>query len=97
MIEPRRPDQTERFFGAGLVAVGALVFGLCGLCTLGFAGASLITSFAYLSPSMLWNVVLSVMVGGLPTYGGFLLMRFGWRMYRGIPSRSSHEAKTPDD
>ncbi|HEX5262604.1 MAG TPA: hypothetical protein VFW13_03705 [Phenylobacterium sp.] len=69
-------DPTRRFFGATLTAVGALIFALCGLCTLTFLVASFVPqgdrSFA----------VMALVIGGLPTVAGYFTMRAGWRMYR---------------
>jgi hypothetical protein len=85
MSEPRPSDGVERVFGAALMAAGALVFSLCGLCTLGVAGSTLMSVARYPmhAGGALGSIALVGFVGGLPTLGGFLLMRFGWRMYSG--------------
>ena len=98
MSESREPDRVERFFGAALAAAGGLIFGLCGLCTLSSAGTSLVAAIAYHQPLLLGTVALSIAIGGLPTFGGFMLMRFGWRMYRGKPvPRPRPPAQSSDD
>jgi hypothetical protein len=84
--EPKRPDRTERLIGAGLTAIGALIFALCGLCTLGGAGTLIIATIR--NPSNAAGFLGSVLlcaIGLLPTFGGLLLMRIGWQMYKGKP------------
>jgi hypothetical protein len=76
MSEPR-PDAVQRFFGGALIAVGALIFCLCGLCTAGFLVASLLPhadrSFA----------IMALVIGGIPTAIGFGMMQLGHAMHRG--------------
>ncbi|HEY8004356.1 MAG TPA: hypothetical protein VIE16_09015 [Phenylobacterium sp.] len=77
MSEPPKPDPMNRFLGAAMIAVGGLIFGLCGLCTLTFLVAGMIPqgdrSFS----------VIALVVGGIPTGLGFLLLRGGLTMFRG--------------
>lgn len=79
----------KRFLGGLLMAGGGLIGGLCGLCTLGFAGAFVVAAFQ--SPGQaaeaLGLVVIPVLVGGLPTAGGAVLFWIGRRMY--------HEGRKP--
>jgi hypothetical protein len=88
------PDRMERFLGAAFVAVGALIFALCGLCTLSFAGTTISSAFRYHGPAggIANGLALYGIVGGVPTFGGFMLMRYGWRMYRGPPSSPPSDA-----
>jgi predicted benzoate:H+ symporter BenE len=71
------PDPMTRFFGAALTAVGALMLGLCGLCTLVF----LVTGLMPHEDRMF--AVIALFVGGIPTLIGFFAMRAGLRLYRG--------------
>jgi CHASE2 domain-containing sensor protein len=87
MTEPttaRRPDPMIRFLGGLLIAVGALVFGLCGLCTIAFFVGGLLP---HGDKSFL---VMALVIGGIPTGVGFLLLRFGIAM-----SRSSSPPNAP--
>lgn len=84
MSERARRDPVERFFGAALMAIGGLIFTLCGLCTLTMGGSALVSQLRYqFNPmSLVSGFILFGIVGGLPTLGGFLVMRAGWRLYR---------------
>jgi hypothetical protein len=76
----------QKFFGAGLMAVGGLMAALCGTCTLFFL-VSAADNLRY--PGGVVTAVglglLSALVGGLPTAAGFLLARWGWRLFRPAP------------
>ena len=84
------PDRVKRFFGYALATVGALMLGLSGLCTLGFAGVSLWSdlqrhgssggygSFSGILPFML-------ILGGAPMLVGFGLLRWGLGLLRKAP------------
>ena len=76
MSEPRRPDPTLRFFGGALVAVGGLIFGLCGACTGAFLVGGLV------SPGGSGLIGMALLIGVAPTVIGFILLRVGLRMYR---------------
>jgi hypothetical protein len=87
MSEPADRDPVQVFAGRALVAVGALVLGLSGLCTLGFAGVSVWSdlhqhnsygSFSSILPFML-------VVGGGPMLVGFGLLRWGLWILRKAP------------
>jgi hypothetical protein len=69
------PDPVLRFLGGALVAVGALIFALCGLCTAGVLIASMVPhgdhSFA----------VMALVIGGIPTAIGFAMMRVGHALH----------------
>jgi hypothetical protein len=84
------PQAMQRFAGYALVTVGALILGLSGLCTLGFAGVSLWSdlqraggsggygTFAGILPFML-------ILGGVPMLIGFGLLWWGLRLLRKAP------------
>ena len=84
MIEKRQPDPTARFIGAALIAVGAMVFGLCGVCTLSFVGTGLYAMIRYPAGAggSIALVPIVAIVGGGPTLLGFLIMRSGRRRFR---------------
>ncbi|HEX3365334.1 hypothetical protein [Phenylobacterium sp.] len=69
-------DPTKRFFGAALTAIGGLVFALCGLCT----GVFLITGLMPHEDHTLSGIAL--VAGGIPSFTGFVVMRFGLKIYR---------------
>ena len=93
------PDRFERFLGAALLAGGALVFALCGLCTLSFVGSSVLSSFRYRggAEGLAGGLLLYGLIGGVPTAGGLVLMRYGWRMYRGPPRPTQDVTKAVDE
>ena len=68
------------------MAVGALVFGLSGACTLTFLSVSL-SSVVRNPDTALTGLATSIpmvaIIGGLPTIIGFFVMRGGYRWYRG--------------
>lgn len=76
MNEARKGDPLGRFFAAAVIAVGALIFGLCGLCTAVFLVAGVMphgdSSFSF----------IALFVGGIPALIGFMILRFGLAMYR---------------
>jgi len=89
MSEPRRPDRVQQFFGAAIMAGGALIFAACGLCTLSFVGSSLqsVLHRPAGASSAVVGLVFFAVIGGAPTLGGFMLMLLGWRMFYGRPSK----------
>jgi hypothetical protein len=82
MAEPRPVD---RFLGAGLMAVGGLMFALCGACTLLFTGSTVANNLRHANghSSLTMAIFLYGLIGGLPTLGGFMLARLGWQMFNG--------------
>ncbi|TAJ74598.1 MAG: hypothetical protein EPO51_00645 [Phenylobacterium sp.] len=76
-------DRTTRFVAGGLVAVGGLMVLLCGSCTLIFGGGGLIGLLrgedAGLSGFILGTALI---VGGLPTGAGLLLLVNGLRSWK---------------
>jgi hypothetical protein len=87
----------DRFFGAALIAVGALVFALCGLCTLAFVGSTVTNAFRYSTGGrgMMMGLLMFGLIGGLPTIGGFFVMRVGWKMFRGRVPGPSEDGRAP--
>jgi predicted benzoate:H+ symporter BenE len=93
----RKGDPLEMFLAAAQMAAGALIFGLCGACTLRFLGTSLVTMV--LDPSLavgaLTGLAMVAVVGGLPTAIGFLIMRGGYRWYRAAKAKPPPSAPPP--
>jgi hypothetical protein len=89
MSEPRNGDRVGRFFAGAVIAVGALIFGLCGLCTAGFMVASAI------SPGGSGTAFMALVIGGIPTLIGFMILRFGLAMYREESNRAPPDAEGP--
>jgi hypothetical protein len=78
MAEPVPPDAPlRRFFGWILLLVGGLIATLCGLCTAVFFVTGLFGDRSY--------VVLSLVIGGLPTALGFGLFVAGRSLLRPPP------------
>jgi hypothetical protein len=79
------PDSVERFFAAAQMAVGALIFGLCGACTVAFAGSTIASAVRY--PGSVYDWLLFIPLVGFfgvgPTVLGFFMMRSGYRWFRG--------------
>jgi hypothetical protein len=67
LARPVSPE--DRSYGAFLMAIGGLMAGLCGACTL----ASFRT----------FGAGLPLIVGGIPALLGVVLFRAGFRRYRG--------------
>lgn len=82
----------DRLFGALLMAVGGLIAGLCGLCSLTtFLGMFASTIMAMTSGygggagvlfGIVWGLLLVGVVGGLPTFLGVMMFRAGLNMRR---------------
>jgi hypothetical protein len=90
-------DPIRVFAGRALVTVGALILGLSGLCTLGFAGVTIVTDthragsyggFSSMLPFML-------VVGGVPMLIGFGLLRWGLAVLRMAPKPPPSSAPPP--
>lgn len=97
MSEPRKPDGFQRFFGSALMAGGALIFAACGLCTLSVVGSSLQNLWHRpASPSSAAiALVVFLLIGGVPTLGGFMLMLLGWRMFSRLPPTPAKRREDP--
>jgi ABC-type branched-subunit amino acid transport system permease subunit len=64
-----------RFLGVLLIAVGALMAGLCGLCTLAIVGSTLLQSNGQAESLAYLPIVL--LLGGAPTVFGLLAIWAG--------------------
>jgi hypothetical protein len=78
------PTPVQKFFGAGLMAVGGLIAALCGACSVVLVGSSILSSLKYGGgfPGLAGTAILVTLVGGIPTFVGVLIARAGWRRYR---------------
>jgi len=81
-----------RFFGVLLIVGGALMAALCGLCTLLFVGVGV--SGGGQSGSGSGFVELALILGGVPTVFGGLMIWGGIVLVRGARKRS--DKVTPD-
>jgi hypothetical protein len=68
----------NRFIAGALIAVGALIFTLCGACTL-IVGGVMISEHGH--PD---DLILPLVIGGVPTAVGFVLFFIGRTMMRKI-------------
>jgi hypothetical protein len=86
-----QPGPEGRFGGWLLIVVGSLLVVLCGGCTLTIWGVSLFNLIQFTSGkawgAMVSLFVMTLMIGGLPTAGGAILVWAGWRVL--------HPIKTP--
>lgn len=73
-----------RLFGALLIAVGALVAGLSGLCSLTFAVLMLIDQGSWADKGQM--LLLDLFVGGIPFAVGALAFWAGRRLRRNHPA-----------
>jgi hypothetical protein len=103
MSDQPRPDPVQRFFGAALMAVGALIAVLCGLCTVAYAGVALIamamntSNLQLLLSGVFGGALLVAVVGGTPTVAGILLFRWGRRLWRPTPRIPSEQVELFSD
>jgi hypothetical protein len=87
-VSEPRPDPVQRFFGAALMAVGALIAALCGACTLLFIGVTLIgmasnpSNLGLMLTGVFSGALVVAIVGGLPIVVGILIFRWGRRLFR---------------
>ncbi len=97
MTEPAQPPPAQqpkpeaRFGGWLLIVIGGLLVVLCGGCTLTFWGVGVVGLMENHSAAA-WGAVIglflvTLLIGGLPTAGGAILVWAGWR--------SLHPLKTP--
>jgi hypothetical protein len=84
------PRTVARFFGALLIVGGGLIALLCGLCTLVVIGSSLSSNSGEFSGGGMVGVAL--IVGGVPTVFGGLIIWGGVAMVRG-PRRRDPKVK----
>jgi hypothetical protein len=78
---PPKEHPVQAFFGAALMAVGALMGGLCGLCTAVFVIGGLFSGGGaeFGGAGM---VVMALVIGGLPTLIGVGLFFGGRALWR---------------
>lgn len=76
-------DRLTRFIAGALVAIGGLMVLLCGSCTVVFGGGGLVALIrgedAGLSTFIL---AVALIVGGLPTAAGVVLLVNGWKSWQ---------------
>ena len=75
------PNATRRFFGTAMMAVGALLAGLSGLCTLGYAGIGLWALATEHDPFGGAMVIMALLSGIVPILVGVGLY-FGGKALR---------------
>lgn len=78
-------NSVKGFFGALLIAVGALMAGLCGLCTLVVAIGGLVTGGNGGGDEIFSGgdtVILALVIGGVPTAIGVGLFFIGNALWR---------------
>lgn len=85
----------DRLFGALLMAIGGLIAGLCGLCSLttflGMFASTIMTMRSGYSGGLMglvWGLLLVGVVGGLPTFLGVMIFRAGLRRARAPRTRN---------
>lgn len=89
-------DPLLRFIAGAETAVGVLILTLCGGCTLLLTGESLIAALSDTrNAAALVGVPLYAVIGGAPAFGGFLLMRDGYRRYRAARPKPPPSAPPP--
>jgi|HubBroStandDraft_1064217.scaffolds.fasta_scaffold00252_20 hypothetical protein len=79
------PTAEQKFVGALLMAVGGLMATLCGLCTLGFVGLTIVdTVSAGTRQDFVVGfgvfVLFACLIGGVPTLFGAIIFYGGWKM-----------------
>jgi hypothetical protein len=81
----------QKFFGAALMAVGGLIAGLCGLCTVGVIGFGLVDTLGSGSGAddLVGGIVMVSIIGGIPTGLGVLLFLWGRNLY--APARGRED------
>jgi hypothetical protein len=80
--EPSGGSAVALFFGWMLIVVGGLIGGLCGLCTLVFIGAGMVSTATTGSDASV-DVILALVIGGLPTAVGAGIVFAGITIIRG--------------
>lgn len=76
-----QPEETGRFVGAGFIAAGIVIVALCGSCTAYWVGGfswSIVTR-SYESGLAAIFIPIALVIGGVPTVFGALMMREGLR------------------
>lgn len=88
----------KRFVGSAVMAVGAVIALLCGLCTLWFGGSFFVAwlQTPSLGGQFLGVLLLPLLFGGLPTAAGVVLFWTGRRIYREGRKRGGEPWRTPE-
>jgi hypothetical protein len=87
MSEPRRDTTVLRFFANALMAIGWMILGLGGLCTLAFGAMTLLTSGEFHTSLGDWTLPGSMLAVG----GGLLWL--GRAMRRALDKSSAKESR----
>lgn len=85
IIEKGESRHVAKLFGALLMAVGALMVGLCGLCSAVF----LVSTVGAASGAIGSMVMLALVFGGVPIAAGVAMFMFGRNLRRGTQSPQS--------
>jgi hypothetical protein len=87
MDDPVHRDPVRVFAGRALVAVGALILGLSGLCTLYFGGMVLVQDLKLANgyTNLITMAPFVLVIGGLPMLIGFGILRWGLSVLRKRP------------
>ena len=76
-------DKVTRFVAGALVAVGGLMVLLCGSCTLVFGGGGVIALVRGEDAGLsVFILGVALIVGGLPTAAGVMLVMNGWKSWQ---------------
>ena len=91
--QPPQPNPAGGFLGWLLIVFGALLVVLCGGCTLTMWGVGVVGLMEQPSAAA-WGAVIGefffvLLIGGVPTAGGAILIWAGWRVL--------HPVRTPKD
>ncbi len=84
MTDPRPTGTGGGFITGAMLAVGALLLTLCGTCTLYVGGGGLWSILSGKEDRSLGGVILvtALVIGGLPTLGGLVLVLEGLKRVR---------------
>ncbi|HEY5288962.1 MAG TPA: hypothetical protein VIJ59_02895 [Caulobacteraceae bacterium] len=77
---PRKPVLGSKFFAVVLMAIGAMIFGLCGLCTFNVFNVPEFVSGYY--PGLTLGIFFAALFGGIPMAIGAVIFVVGFRRYR---------------
>lgn len=76
-------DRLTRFVAGALVAMGGLMVLLCGSCTLVYGGGGLVSLIRGEDTGLsIFIVATALIVGGLPTAAGVVLLVNGWKSWQ---------------
>ena len=81
-------DDARNFWAWVVLTMGGLIVLLCGPCTLFFGGGALFSLLKGEDASMAgFILVVALVIGGIPTAGGVVLLLNGWGSLRKLRSR----------